>query len=228
MGRSCPHLAFGIQVADSLPPAHTTTTLLTAAAGRVCSSPGPQERVCPGVSNSAMTLMPRSRAYSITVCTSLAVYTWVIALKAPWGTQEISEPCSGAKGGICSPWAVRYMVIGVGYLLAELWEGQALVGERRVVHNVPVKHIELVVSHDILERNRNKDEHALSLLKGHLTCQRKGTRSLCSKRTKKAKSSNAPQDLRGIQTPPFKHISTTKSCRGPVVLLLTIKSLFSL
>lgn len=85
MGRSCPHLAFGIQVADSLPPAHTTTTLLTAAAGRVCSSPGPQERVCPGVSNSAMTLMPRSRAYSITVCTSLAVYTWVIALKAPWG-----------------------------------------------------------------------------------------------------------------------------------------------
>jgi len=119
------------------------------------------------------------------------------------------------------------MMIRVGYLLAEFREGQALIGERRVIHNVPVKHIELVVSHDILGRNRNKDEHALSLLKGHPACHGEGTRFPCSKRTRQAESPDAPKDPRGIQTPLFKHIGTTDCCRGSAVLLLTIKSLFS-
>lgn len=61
---------------------------------------------------------------------------------------------------------------GDHYLLAELWERGALIGERWVIHNVPVKHIELVVSHDVLGRNRDKDEHAPSLLKGHPACHR--------------------------------------------------------
>lgn len=85
------------------------------------------------------------------------------------------------------PWAAHYMVIGVGYLLAELWESQALVGERWVVHNVPVKHIELVVSHDILERNRNKDEHALVPSERAPNLPEKGDKVLMLQKDKESK-----------------------------------------
>jgi len=37
------------------------------------------------------------------------------------------------------------------YLGAQVREGSALVGEGGVIHNVPMKHIELVVGHCILE-----------------------------------------------------------------------------
>lgn len=110
---------------------------------RVCSSPGPQESVCPGVSNSAMTLMPRRRAYSITVCTSLAVYTWVMALKAPWrNMRNYSILLTSSRSNQHSPGCLgSCTTISMGYLLAELWESKALIWERWVVHNVPVKHI---------------------------------------------------------------------------------------
>lgn len=87
------------------------------------------------------------------------------------GTRESSVPCSGAEAGICSP-ELGTTLIKEHYLLAELWECGALIGERWVIHNVPVKHVELVVSHDVLGRNRDKDEHAPSLLKGHPACHR--------------------------------------------------------
>lgn len=169
MGHCCPQPAFRVEIAAPIPAPGTTPSLPRAAAGRVCSSPGPQDRVWPGVSNSAMTLMPRSRAYSITVRTSLAVYTWVIALKAPW--EHRTAQCLAQEQRQESAhlsWALH----GDHYLLAELWECGALIGERWVIHNVPVEHIELVVSHDVLGRNRYKDEHAPSLQKGHPSCHR--------------------------------------------------------
>lgn len=36
------------------------------------------------------------------------------------------------------------------YLPGELWESEAVVGEGRVIHQVPVEHVELVVRHDVL------------------------------------------------------------------------------
>lgn len=50
-----------------------------------------------------------------------------------------AHPCLGccAQNGKC-------------YLLAEFREGCALIWEGGVIHNVPVKYIELVISHDIL------------------------------------------------------------------------------
>ena len=39
----------------------------------------------------------------------------------------------------------------VSHLDAQVGEGGALIGEGRVIHNVPMKHIELAVGHCILE-----------------------------------------------------------------------------
>jgi len=43
------------------------------------------------------------------------------------------------------------MVVVIGTLHAQVGEGSALKREGRVIHNVPMKHIELVVGHCILE-----------------------------------------------------------------------------
>lgn len=48
------------------------------------------------------------------------------------------------------------LVSGDSYLSGELWEGEALVWEGRVVHQVPVQHVEFIVCHDILEGSEHR------------------------------------------------------------------------
>lgn len=42
------------------------------------------------------------------------------------------------------------------YLAAEVGEGGALVGKGGVIHDVPVKHIELIVGHSILRKEERE------------------------------------------------------------------------